>query len=1015
MTAHSDSGSLRHGRYWPPAASAILAVVLIGAVAVWDAVGDYVAAVDGRQERLRILAGAGEAQVHVKLDQIGLLLADVAERSQSGYAPGALEAYMAARSRAFPAAQHVLVTDATGTVIAATQSDLRGVDATNRPYFTRPRTEPPDGAIFVSPQFASGNAGVAIIALSRAIVDEHGTFRGVVSVSVLPEYFSDLLRTVKPDPGGTLLLVNGDRAVIAATDPLDSPGESAIVDPALKALIASGHPDINDRIPTANGRGEQFISVHSVGNLGLYVIVAQGADVVLTLWRRRAAINGIAYILLFVAVVFLLELSRRRERESRELREQFELIADNVPGAIYQLRTAASGRMSLVYASKGFLGITGVASEDVPIDMRKFWSGVHPDDRTRLKACIDNSAKTLEPLQCEFRRTLPDGRKIWIHSRSTLRRGPGGAIHWYGYAGDVTEQLRNEQDLRIAATAFETQEGIFITDAAGTIIRVNRAFGELTGYGADEAVGKTPALLKSGRHDAAFYRGMRAELVRNRFWQGEIWNRRKSGEVFPEWQTITAVPDAEGTVTHYVAAFSDITLRKAAEERIHKLAFFDPLTKLPNRRLLMDRLGQALAASRRSARHGALMFLDLDHFKALNDSRGHDAGDRLLVEVARRLRACLRHGDTVARQGGDEFVILLENLDADRTRAGARAKEVLAKLQSALARPYDFGPRAAADGVDAGTYLCTASIGVCLFRGYEDEIEKLLKRIDVAMYQAKAAGRNNVRFFDPAMQAELEMRAKLESDLRRALDGGELRLFYQLQADMSGRAIGAEALLRWIHPTRGLLPASEFIPVAEDAHLMSPIGDWALTEACKQLCAWSAHPETSALRLAVNVHAAQVRRADFVDTVRGALTRSEADPRRLRLELTENLVLDSLEDTVAKMRSLKSLGIGFSIDDFGIGYSAFSHLQRMPLDELKIDGSFVRDIVEDPNGEAIVRAIIAVGRSLGFRVTAEGVETKAQRALLKALGCQAFQGNLLGPPVTLEEFLPTLKRQGASV
>jgi diguanylate cyclase (GGDEF)-like protein/PAS domain S-box-containing protein len=576
---------------------------------------------------------------------------------------------------------------------------------------------------------------------------------------------------------------------------------------------------------------------------------------------------------------------------------------------------------------------------------------------------------------------------------------------------EFVEKIRSDQELRIAASAFETQEGIFITDANTVIIRVNSAFTELTGYSAAEAIGKRPSLLKSGRHDSRFYKKMREELAGNHYWQGEIWNRRKNGEIYPEWLTISVVKGREGAITHYVAAFSDITQRKASEERIHNLAFFDPLTGLPNRRLLTDRLGQAMAASNRSRRYGALMFLDLDYFKTLNDTQGHDVGDRLLVEVAHRLHLSVRGGDTVARQGGDEFVIILERLNKNQDIAAAQAEDIGEKIRIAINQPYLLKTGPEAEETGWSDYLCSCSIGIYLFRGYEDGIDELLKRVDVAMYQAKAAGRNTIRFFDPAMQKALEFRAILELDLRHALPNGELRLYYQMQADASGRPIGAEALLRWDHPSSGLVLPDEFISLAEETGLITSIGIWVLEEACKRLRVWSQHSETATLQIAVNVSATQFRQSNFVNTVREVLEKSGVDPGRLKLELTESLVLADVEDSIAKMLALKELGVSFSMDDFGTGYSSLSYLQRLPLDQLKIDQSFVRNLIGDSNNEAIVRTIIVLGQSLGLNVIAEGVETKAQMALLEAHGCRAFQGFLLGRPVPVEEFEKLLRER----
>ncbi|MBK1679516.1 hypothetical protein CKO20_03860 [Rhodocyclus tenuis] len=603
------------------------------------------------------------------------------------------------------------------------------------------------------------------------------------------------------------------------------------------------------------------------------------------------------------------------------------------------------------------------------------------------------------------------GENHWFELRVRRLDDREGAV----IAHDEITSIKRADELQIAAAAFQTQEGIIITDAARQIIRVNDAFTRLTGYGAAEAIGQTPTLLKSGRHDQAFYREMYETLAASGFWQGEIWNRRKDGSIYPQWMTITAVFSAAGGISHYVGAFSDISERKQAEAQIHSLAFFDPLTGLPNRRLLRDRLAQALAASARHGRWSALMFLDLDHFKLLNDTRGHEIGDQLLSEVARRLDDGVREGDTVARLGGDEFIVMLEDLDSEPDRAANKAEAVAEKLRLSIAQPFLLRapPRQSADAPSAAAtlsaavpediYHCTCSIGLTLFQGNEASIDDLLRHADVAMYQAKAASRNTVRFFDPQMQAALDARTRLEAGLRRAITQGELRLHYQWQVDVHGLPIGVEALARWQDPERGMVSPAEFIPLAEETGLIIPLGEWALREACRQLVVWSAAPAMRALCVSVNVSRRQFRQAGFADVVRRAVTGAGADPARLKLELTES-VLDDVDAIAASMRDIGAIGVGFSLDDFGTGYSSLSCLRHLPLDQLKIDQSFVRGLGSDDDSAAIVRAVIALGQGLGLEVIAEGVETEAQYRLLVEYGCTAFQGYLFGRPQAAENF-----------
>ena len=588
-------------------------------------------------------------------------------------------------------------------------------------------------------------------------------------------------------------------------------------------------------------------------------------------------------------------------------------------------------------------------------------------------------------------------------------------------ARDITAQKQAEAELRIAAIAFESQQGMFVTDAEFVILRVNSTFTRITGYSAAEAFGQKPKdLLKSGRHDSAFYEAMTQSLEKTGTWQGEIWDRRKNGDIFPEWMALTAVKDTAGVLTNYVAAFVDITARKAAEDQIQNLAFFDALTALPNRRLLMDRLKQAFSACARRQNHGALLFVDLDNFKFLNDTHGHYLGDQLLQQVAQRLSACIPEGNTVARLGGDEFVLMLEDLSENILEAATQAETVGEKIRLALNQTYELGGHA---------HHSTPSIGITLFGEKDESIDEPLKRADLAMYQAKSAGRNTLRFFDPQMQAIVTARAHLEAGLREALSGGQFELYFQAQVRQvaAGMALvgrgqvrqvwigsdqlapdfiltGVEALLRWQHPTRGVILPGEFIALAEETGLILQIGHWVLNAACLQLAAWANQPKLAHLKLAVNVSLRQFHQDNFVAEVLEVLARTGANPERLKLELTESVVASNVEGVIAKMTALKAKGVGFSLDDFGTGYSSLSHLKRLPLDQLKIDKFFVRDVLTDPNDAAIAKMIIALGETLGLSVMAEGVETEAQRDFLAGHGCLTYQGHLYSVALPTREF-----------
>lgn len=609
-----------------------------------------------------------------------------------------------------------------------------------------------------------------------------------------------------------------------------------------------------------------------------------------------------------------------------------------------------------------------------------------------------------------FEERLPttDGERIFSTTKGPMRNEQGQVIGIFGISRDMTEIKKAEEEVRIAALAFDSREGMLVTDARAVIQRVNRAFTEVTGYSAEEAIGRTPAMLRSDRHDQAFYRRLWESIAREGSWRGQIWNRRKDGQIYPEWLSISAIRDQSGEITHYFASFSDISEPKEAERRISELAFYDPLTDLPNRRLFLDRLEQALFASARTERRGALCLLDLDNFKRLNDTRGHDVGDQLLVEVARRLRRCVRQGDTVARLGGDEFVVLIDELGRDDIPAASHAEAVTEKIREALERPFVLS------GIEV---RITTSIGVSLFPTPAEGMDDLLKHADLALYAAKEAGRNRARFFNPEMQAAIDARTELEAGLHRALANGEFLLHYQPQVATDGRLIGVEALLRW-EGRDGAISPGHFVPLAEETGLILPIGDWVLETACRQIAEWSRHPATGHIHVSVNISPRQFRQPDFVTRVQSILNRTTANPRHLVIEVTEGLIADGpggadgMHGIVETMGELKRLGVGLSMDDFGTGYSSLSRLKHVPLDELKIDRSFVQDVVHDPHAEGIVVAIISMCQSLGLRVVAEGVETDAQRRVLESHGCHVHQGFLFSPAVPADHVPGLLQPPG---
>ncbi|WP_341315619.1 EAL domain-containing protein [Paraburkholderia sp. IMGN_8] len=620
---------------------------------------------------------------------------------------------------------------------------------------------------------------------------------------------------------------------------------------------------------------------------------------------------------------------------------------------------------------------------------------IYPEDLPRVAPEFLKGLQGFRGDELEFRCVRKDGSLVWLSvSWVPISDAKGDFIGFRTSGRDITERKQVETELRIAAVAFDSLEPMMITDASAKILRVNSAFTECTGYTAEEIVGQTPRVLQSGRHDAAFFHEMWEAIHRAGGWQGEIWDRRKNGDVYPKWLTISAVMGEDGIVSHYVGTHHDITERKIAEERIKELAFFDALTRLPNRTLLLDRLKQAITASARSEACGALLFIDLDHFKTLNDTQGHDKGDLLLQQVAQRLAASVLESDTVARVGGDEFVVVLGSLHENRQEAASQTEALGEKILAVLGTPYQLGDI---------EYRSTASIGATVFSGHQASMDELLKQADLAMYKSKEKGRNAVCFFDPDMQTVVIERAALEAGLRNAIEENQFLLHYQAQID-GARVTGVEALVRWQHPQRGIVPPADFIPLAEETGLILALGSWVLEAACTQLTLWATRPDMAHLTIAVNVSIQQFREPDFVDKVLTIICRTGARADRLKLELTESVLVDNVQDIIQKMGALKARGVVFALDDFGIGYSSLSYLKRLPLDQLKIDRSFVRDVLVDPNDAVIARAIVALAQSLGLGVLAEGVETEAQRDFLAAAGCHAYQGYYFCRPLPIEGF-----------
>jgi diguanylate cyclase (GGDEF)-like protein/PAS domain S-box-containing protein len=662
------------------------------------------------------------------------------------------------------------------------------------------------------------------------------------------------------------------------------------------------------------------------------------------------------------------------------------MLISDMSGIITQVNQQAE--LQLGYKSEELIG------QAIEVLVPENYRSKHPELHRKFAADpISRPLRTGRTLQAQRK----DGSTFDVDiSVSPIKTEQG--LFFASALRDITFDKEAEAHLRVAAIAFESNEPMVITDAKNTILQVNRAFTESTGYTKEEAIGQKISLLKSGRHDADFYAEMWAGIERNGTWQGEIWDRRKNGEIYPKWLIISVVKGDDGEVTHYVGTHIDITERKAAEEQIKQLAFYDPLTQLPNRRLLQERLKHGIDVERRDGKQLALLMLDLDRFKAVNDSFGHLAGDELLQHVAERITTRLRDVDMVARLGGDEFVVLLE--DITHPEDAARVAETII---ADLSKPFYLIQN---EDIQIG-----ASIGISLYPQHGDTPEILMDHADAALYQAKDAGRGCFAYFSEDLTLAARERIALESRLRRGIEQGELCVFYQPQVDIaSGRITGAEALVRWQDPVDGLIPPLRFIPVAEETGLILAIGEWVLRETCRQGRQWLDEGLPS-LTLAVNVSPHQFRRSGICDLVAAVLAETGFPAKQLELEITESGLMENQDNATNILNCLRGLGIRLAIDDFGTGYSSLAYLKHFPLDLLKIDKSFIDDIPHLQDDMEIAATIIAMGHILGFKVLAEGVETTAQLAFLQDKGCDMYQGYIKSRPLQAEEFAELLREQ----
>lgn len=914
---------------------------------------------------------------------------------------------------AMPGVRFMGIVDAQGLALAASRSGFMGGGRKPREFFQMPRSRPDPALLYVSSPYA-GDRGMNSIMVGRAVLDADGQWVALVYAQLDPEFFNVVMRSVlyAPDMLSGLSSHDGQLFLYETSAQQAVKTDLSASDSMFTRHLASGETSGFYRGLAQLSGVDSLMALRTIMpgaitmSSPLVVQVGRTYDAALAPWTERMWLAVSVYgLLALMAVVGLHRRQRYQRRNEERAAEQQKRLQENEERLELALEGAELGLWDRNFSTNvrtynerwgsmlGYMKGEFDASGDLLQKM------LHPDDLTSALDALERHIRGETPyFESEHRMCHKDGHWVWVLARGRVveRDVAGTPVRMVGTHMDISERKRVEQVLRDSEERFRSltdlsSDWYWEMDEQFRFKRVEGSLEATTGLNAQVDIGRhrwDNVVLNMSEVDWDAHRAaLRAHQV---FRDLELERLGTDGKSF--WVSVSGMPffGDNGCFLGYRGVGRNITQRKLIERQIEQLAFYDVLTGLPNRRMLTDRLNKALASVARNSRHGALIFIDLDNFKDLNDTQGHDMGDLLLQQVATRLHDCVREIDTVARLGGDEFVVMLEELSSFAGEAAIQADGAGKKILATLNQPFELRGQ---------HHHSTPSIGIALFHDQLQNVDELLKRADLAMYQAKAAGRNTLRFFDPDMQAAATTRATLEADLRQGVPRQELRLHYQPVVDEVDRICGVEALVRWQHPQRGLLAPSEFIDMAEQTGLIIPVGLWVLETACEQLVAWSSDGVMTDLSMAVNVSARQFRQPDFVQQVQDLLRRTGANPYRLKLELTESLLLSDVEDAISKMSKLRTVGVSFALDDFGTGYSSLYYLKSLPLDQIKIDQSFVRDVLTDANDAAIVRAILALARSMEMTAVAEGVETQGQREFLLEHGCWMFQGYLFGQPM----------------
>lgn len=933
---------------------------------------------------------------------VGQLPAEALDPSNVPLLKKQVEANLGRFQLAFPEVAGFRIVDAKGDLLYLSGGgDF--VNLADRDYFIALQNGKSTETLFSQVLVSRKNAQSVMVA-ARAIRAEDGRFLGMVSAPLDLGYFVQQSKSIRLGNGGVWAIRRlDDHTLVLRQPPMpEKINQPLSANNQVVQKLSNGERTGSFRLIAQTDGVHRMYTFRSLKDFPFYVVAGVSNADINAEWQQRALImgglGGSLFLALSLALIWLFR------NQAQELRATEALLRNQAQLREAQ-RLARIGSWELdrvtgkSQCSDEFFHIfehdpaTSVASYHLFLDR------VHPDDREAVDKAYRGSIENRTPYEIEHRLLMPDGRiKVIRECGETFYDGDGKPIRSLGTAQDISSIRQMESQMQLLAIAFQfSGEAILITDCKNAIVTVNPAFTALTGYTLEEAVGKNPRFLSAGRNSPEDYAAMWQSIHDRGYWQGEIWDRRKDGGIYPKWMSVSIIRDDEGKINYHIAHFTDISAERAAEEKLHHIAHHDSLTGLPNRLSLSGRVQQALALARRDGGRVALLFIDLDRFKVVNDTLGHHVGDELLVEVAQRLQECIRDSDVVARLGGDEFVIMLTGLEHTAAIAVVAEKVVLA-----IGSPYLI------EGHDLYT---SPSIGVAIFPTDGETVDVLMKNADAAMYHAKSAGRNNFQFFDAKMNEVALERLSIEHSLRQALAHEEFCLHFQPIIDVaSGRVVEVEALVRWIHPQQGMIPPCKFIGIAEETGLIQPLGEWVFWNACRLLADFNEAGLTG-VKMGINISALQMRTGNLPVLASGAIQALNLNPQDLVFEITESVAMQRPEETVAILDLLHNMGITLAIDDFGTGYSSLSYLKSFPIDHIKLDRSFVEEIGQGGGSSVICDATIGLAHNLGLKLVAEGVETEEQFNYLRERNCDLVQGYFFSRPVPAKELIAFIRQR----